>query len=404
MILFNKVRLKLTRIFNELIICRIISILPLRIENKIVFDNFLGKGYGENPKYIADEIIREGLPYKLVWLVNDMKEDMPKQIYKVKYGSVKALYEMATARVWIDNVRNAVRPTKKRNQVFLQTWHGAYGHKPVEKEAKQFLAPQYVRKAIKDGAEIDGILSSNGFLSEVYRTSFWLNDKAEILEYGSPSYEELFKYISNECKQQELKIQKGLGGKYIVVYAPTFRDDGNVNAYDMDCERIWNTFQKKYGDCVLIIRLHPNVTDTKIKFHYNDHIIDGKQYTTFIELACIGDAVISDYSSTLYDFAIVGKPAYIYASDVDLYYKNRGSADSFYNSPFDKAKNNDELESIILNFNIIDYKKKISQYFAKYPLYGPNGASQKCVDWLKRRIDNSAVACSDCRSTDVHKG
>ena len=94
---FNKVRLKLVHKFNEIFICKIISVLPLKIERKIVFDNFLGKGYGENPKYIAEKIIQEGLPYKIIWLVNDIKEDMPEQVCKVKYGSVRALYEMATA-------------------------------------------------------------------------------------------------------------------------------------------------------------------------------------------------------------------------------------------------------------------------------------------------------------------
>ena len=50
---FNKVRLKLVHKFNEIFICKIISVLPLKIESKIVFYNFFRKGYGENQKYIT---------------------------------------------------------------------------------------------------------------------------------------------------------------------------------------------------------------------------------------------------------------------------------------------------------------------------------------------------------------
>ena len=385
---FNKVRLKLVHKFNEIFICKIISVLPLKIERKIVFDNFLGKGYGENPKYIAEKIIQEGLPYKIIWLVNDIKEDMPEQVCKVKYGSVRALYEMATACAWVDNVRNTMRPAKKRNQIYLQTWHGVYGDKPVEKEAEKFLSLQYVQKAKKDGREIDGIISANGFESKLYRENFWLNEKAEILEFGSPAYEDFYVSISDKSKRQKLRILNGLDKKYVVIYAPTFRDDYNSDAYDIDCERVLKAFKKKYGPCVLIIRLHPNVADQKNRFQFNDCIINGERYYSFFELVYMGDAIISDYSSTLYDFALAGKPAFVYASDIEQYFGKRGSTDRFYSDPFEKARDNNELESIILNFNENDYKNRIKKFFSEYPLYGPVGASKKCVDWLNFKITN----------------
>lgn len=378
---------KVKDILNENISCRIISIFPFQLKQKIVFDNFLGKGYGENPKFIAEEIIRQDLPYELVWLINDMKEYVPSQIKKVKYGSIRALYEMATAKVWVDNVRNTMRPKKKNNQIYLQTWHGVYGDKPVEKEAERFLSKKYILKSKRDGKEIDGIVSANGFESEIFRKYFWLNEKAEILEYGSPAYEDFYVGILDDNKQQELKIRNNLSGKYVVVYAPTFRDDYTMDAYDIDCERIWKAFYQTYGDCVLIIRLHPNVAHRKNSFKFNNHILDGSIYASFMDLAFMGDAVISDYSSTLYDFAIAGKPAYIYASDAKEYFANRGSIDKFDNDPFDKVHTNDELENLILNFNNNEYQERIQRFFAKYPLYGPVGASEKYVGWIINKIN-----------------
>ena len=84
---------------------KVFSIMPLK-ENKIIFDNFAGKGYADNPKYIANELLNRKLDLDLVWLLNDMEQILPVGIRKVKYNSIKSLYEYATAKVIVDNIRN----------------------------------------------------------------------------------------------------------------------------------------------------------------------------------------------------------------------------------------------------------------------------------------------------------
>ena len=67
-----------------------------------------GKGFGDNPKYIALELMKNS-KYEIVWLVNDLEDDsIPVGIRKVKYGSWKAYYELSTAKVWIDNARKSI--------------------------------------------------------------------------------------------------------------------------------------------------------------------------------------------------------------------------------------------------------------------------------------------------------
>ena len=83
------------------------GLLPID-NNKIVFCNFKGGGFGCNSKYIAEKIIEKHLPYKLVWLVNKCSnyintDNMPDCIKIVDFKSPKALYELATAKIWIDN-------------------------------------------------------------------------------------------------------------------------------------------------------------------------------------------------------------------------------------------------------------------------------------------------------------
>lgn len=82
--------------------------------NKILFINFLGKGFGCNPKYIALELLSRDKDYDIVWLVNDKTSQFPDGIRKVIYRSIGALYEVATAKVIITNVKNDLRLIKKK--------------------------------------------------------------------------------------------------------------------------------------------------------------------------------------------------------------------------------------------------------------------------------------------------
>ena len=113
--------------------------LPVK-KNKIVFQAHLGAGYGCNPKYITEEIIRQNLDYELVWLVRTEVFDtsnFPKQVRIVDYNNVfRSLLELATSRMWISNIRfNKFFKKgliKKRNQIYINTWHGSLGIKKLD--------------------------------------------------------------------------------------------------------------------------------------------------------------------------------------------------------------------------------------------------------------------------------
>ena len=123
-------------------------LLPVK-NNKIVFDNFGGRGYGCDPKYIAEELLMSKRDLDLVWLTQDVHTALPNGIRPVWYGGVRAIYELATAKVWVDNVKSALRIPKKRNQLYIQTWHSSLGLKKNEQDA-DILPNSYVRRAKRD--------------------------------------------------------------------------------------------------------------------------------------------------------------------------------------------------------------------------------------------------------------
>ncbi|MEE0899043.1 MAG: CDP-glycerol glycerophosphotransferase family protein, partial [Acutalibacteraceae bacterium] len=120
-------------------------LLPIK-KSKILFINFNGRGYGCNPKYIAEEILNQKLPLDLVWCVSDTNEPLPSGIRKVKFRpDIKYFYEIATAKVIVTNVKNDLGLFKKRGQYIIQTWHGSMGGKRAEGDALDTLSPQYIK-------------------------------------------------------------------------------------------------------------------------------------------------------------------------------------------------------------------------------------------------------------------
>ena len=132
---------------------RLMKCLPVSLR-KIVFNNFYGKGYGDSPKYIAEEIRKQGLDVDMVWLVNDLSMDLPQGIRKVRLQSLKASFELSTAKIIVSNVRATLPYKKKRSQYYIQTWHGSVAFKAIEKDAIDKLDANYVREAVADSRMI----------------------------------------------------------------------------------------------------------------------------------------------------------------------------------------------------------------------------------------------------------
>ena len=77
-------------------------------KHKIIFNNFCGKGYGDNLKYIAEEILNRSRDYDLVWMVNDLNEQFPNGIRPVLYHSRRAHYELATSKIIISSMPSVI--------------------------------------------------------------------------------------------------------------------------------------------------------------------------------------------------------------------------------------------------------------------------------------------------------
>ena len=349
-------------------------ILPIK-NNKIVFDNFLGGGYGDNPRYIAEELMKRKIKLDIVWLTDD-STGMPSSIRIVPRESLRALFEMSTAKIWIDNVRNNYKPLKKNHQIYLQTWHGCFPAKKIEGEEKK-LSQNYISAAKLDGQICDAIVTGGEYCHSIMEHYFWLSDSAERLNVSPPKLDVLFDENYKNKTRKNVRNKLGLDNKdFVVLYAPTFRDYEDTSGYINDFTELRRAFFERYHmNVVIIVRLHPN---TKV-MNFTGRYIDVTKYPDINELYCITDALVTDYSSVSIEFAcIFKKPVFLYMEDYDKYRSEREISSLINNAPFKKNKCFSELIDCILKYK--DYREE-NEYFDNL-IYNPGMGAKVCVDWL----------------------
>lgn len=328
-------------------------------ENKVLFNNFNGRGYGDNPKYILEELKNEDFDF--VWLTSNLEENMPSAIRKVHPNSIKRLYETATAKVIVTNVKNDLRFIKKKGQYVIQTWHGSYSSKRLEAAAADTLSPKYLKESRKNSKQTDLFISNSRVLSDCYRKDFWCD--CEIMECGFPRNDILFK--DNEGIAEKVSTFFNIKDNFkLAMYAPTFRDDGSVDAYKIDAEKIVEALEKDGNKWKLLIRMHPNVEECDNLFPFDENILNATKYPDMQELLVATDLLITDYSSTVFEFAAMEKAVFLYTPDIEEYEKIRGLMPTFFQMPYKKNLNNDELIQDILESSS-QKQKQLSQEFTR---------------------------------------
>lgn len=354
--------------------------LPLD-NKKVLFSSYYGRGYGDNPKYIAEALLKTPNKCKLYWIVNNRKEKetLPKEIRAVMKNSLKHLYHLATARVWVDNCRRYF-PYKKKKQYYIQTWHG-FALKRIEGDVEDKISASYIQNAKKDSAAIDVIVSEAEFMSKIYRRAFWYN--GEICLWGAPRNDIMFN--KNAQKLSKSKICQTFNLSFetkIVLYAPTFRSDGSLKPYNIDYKNIVSACEKRFGGkFIAFSRLHPNIMEKSKELMLDEEkVVDASSYADMQELLAASDVVISDYSSLMFDFALSGKPCFQFATDIKEYKQDRNFYFQLDELPFPISENNDSLINEILFFDFHLYTEKLEVFWEKTGMILEGSASEHCAN------------------------
>lgn len=389
--------------------CRIF---PIR-KRKIVFCCIEGTtGYSCNPKYIAEEFIRRNLKepdfrkrYELVWLVNDPSKIFPKEI-KVTHNTLwKRAYHLATAHFWIDNSRKQLEVRKRKDQIYIQTWHAKLGFKPtcLDRGASFSKIAYLVSK--HDSDMVDYWLSNSDWYDKTLKTGSLYEGKT--LRTGSPRCDilvharkddsfrrnmklqicELFDALREKCK-----ITGGLDDLHFLMYAPTFRGGSQSTERKVkagnhfpDYEGTRVALEKRFGGrWIILLRLHPQLA---VNFHKsdleNECVVDISYLDDMYGLLAGCDAFMTDYSSAAFDAAVMEIPVFIYADDYTEYEEERGKLLWNLNElPFPFAEDNKSLEKVIGEFDEVKYQERLIHMAEKENILEDGKSSERIVDFI----------------------
>lgn len=357
-------------------------------EKNVLFASFGGRNFDDSPKALYDEICKrkDFEDWNLIWaFVNPEKFIIPRG-RKIKIDTLAFFKALLTSHVWVSN-SEMDRGIKYQNDkiIKIETWHGTPLKKIGGEENQNSLGGKL--KEYKGNLDNKTIrCAQSEFDREIFSRIFHAA-KESILLSDLPRNDALLKYTKEDCCFIKRKLGIPLDKK-IILYVPTYREyyiDEHNNTFfkpPIDLNKWESKLSERY---ILFVRAHYAVVKA-LNINENDFVKDLSNYPFLNDLYAISDLMISDYSSTYFDFSILEKPMLCFAYDLEEYEEKRGLYLNLEDTlPCSIDRNEDEVINHILN---LDYKTacyKTKLFKNKFAPYAGN-ASKVVVDELIKRL------------------
>lgn len=376
-----------------------VTTLGIKVDNKtIIFCSFGGKSYSCSPKAIYEFMINEQKykDYKFIWAFKEIKkyEELNKNrnTYLVKINSKEYRKYLAKSKYWIFNYKIPDYLYPKKNQIFVQCWHGT----PLKRLGCDLIHFDNVLNTMKgmkkrykiEASKFNYLISPSKFASEKFISAWNLKEIGKeniIIEEGYPRNDFLFNYTQEHVN----KIKKQLGiendNRKIILYAPTYRSDqheagvGYTYKEEINFEEFRNKFSKDY---IVLFRPHYFIANVFDFEKYKGFVYDVSKIDDINELYIITDTLITDYSSVFFDFANLKRPMLFYMYDLEHY---RDKSNGFYidlqELPGKITTTQDELEKELerIKDNFI-YDDRYKKFNDKYNYLDDGKASKRVVE------------------------
>lgn len=358
--------------------------LPLR--DAVLFISWKGKQCSDNPRGIAEELRRRGDTREHIWVVNDWAIPVPDGATAVLAGTEDYYEAVARSAYLITNDDMQDWYAKRDGQVYVQTWHGT----PLKRIGFDVAHPQfisgtrYLDHLAQDVAKWDLLLSPNPFSTPILRQAFRF--EGEIAETGYPRNDVL---CGADADRVCARVRAALGipaGKRVIMYAPTWRDNQYYASgryrfdFRLDLEQAWRRLGQ---DHVILLRGHHQMADDVPAGTRPGFVLNVTDYPDIAELFLACDAVITDYSSVMFDFAPTGRPILFFTYDLEEY---RDDLRGFYfdleaEAPGPLLATSAEVIEAIASLDTVagQYREAYQRFAARFcPLDDGKAAARAC--------------------------
>lgn len=356
-------------------------------KNKVLFLSDVREKLGGNLELIYNMLPDEKYNKK-VSLKSDRREK--RNLKQIK----ELVYDLATSKyVILEDLSRATIPIKlKKGQEMCQLWHGAgafkkFGysrkdikniHSAYKKYTKAIVSSEAIRGCY---AEAFGISEDKVKATGIPRTDIFFNE-----QYIKSKKDELYEHYPI------------LKEKKVVLFAPTYRgipfsDEANYDFEKLNLDRIYEELKDEY---IFIFKWHPaiynniqrNIATLPDFSVYNGFYLDLSSYRDINDLLLITDVLITDYSSVIFDYALVNKPIVYFTYDLEEYENGRGLYYQFKEYVYgDVAKDTEELIKAIENNNMAEDLRK--NFIKKFMSACDGKSTEKTYKWIfENKIDN----------------
>lgn len=293
---------------------------PGGLENAVFFESFYGRNVSCNPLAIDRELAARAPGVTRYWSVVDLSVPVPAGAIAVVEGTPEWWRARGAARLLVVNDWLRRRFARRRGQVVLQTWHGT-ALKRLALHRPGF-DPRRVIAVIRESRRWNVLLAQNPYGGRVLRAAYTF--RGPVWVEGYPRNDVL---VSGDAAPVRAALGLAPDAR-VILYAPTWRDDRDEMVDFLDLAEL-----ARRTDAIVLVRGHSR---TLLPGHdaHGDRVVDVTGFPDISQLLLVADALVTDYSSVMFDFTATGKPLYLFAPDLAHY---RGELRGFYFDLEDEA-------------------------------------------------------------------
>lgn len=360
--------------------------IPLKKNWVIFYDTFSKNGNGDSIRPVAEELRRRRPDFKFFFVSKEMRSiDMADEVLIL--GTQR--YEQVLMRAKYVVSPMDLPASKRQGQIWIMTWHGT----PLKKIYLSREDTPEFRNYVKPFHNIDVFCNSSLEHGKIYEEAL-LVPSASIKNMGLPRNDILLQDSDNRIRNQ---VRKKLGipdDKKVLFYCPTWRRYDWKMPMPLDLDKLKREIGNEY--CILLrshVGKHDWVDERGNKININDDgfTYDVRDYPNISELYLACDVLITDYSSSIFDFAITQKPQILFAYDLEDYrneFKFYFDYENFVPGPI--AKKTGEL--ILHIANLKNYERKYGEQYQKFKetfcAYEDGHAAERVVDYILEEKHN----------------
>lgn len=312
----------------------------------VVFEANMGTIYGDSPKYVYEQMRSTRPEFRAVWVLPAGHRPPHPDVTVVERGSAAYLHALARATYWVDNQTFPHYARKREGQRYLQTWHGI----PLKKMGHDEPGtPPPEQRPDRGVGAWDELVVPNPYFEKTFVPAYRYANG--LVRYGTPRNDPLVDgSLTREQARQYLDLPQDAR---VILYAPTFRQDnrGRRTAVrpPFDVEALFKTFTK---NTYLLLRPH-YLNRIHVPPAARHRTLDASQVEDVNLLYLAADVLVTDYSSVMFDFALLRKPIIFYAYDYAQYLATRGTYfDLVEEAPGRFVSTTDELAAALTSADV----------------------------------------------------